>query len=70
MFCFCKIFADTTDLFQIAAHEIGHALGLNHTKVRGAVMEPYYKYKADFKLMKDDIEGIQFLYGSEYIDSY
>ncbi|XP_046458980.1 uncharacterized protein LOC124205578 [Daphnia pulex] len=52
-----------TNLFQVATHEFGHSLGLNHTNVTTAVMYPYYvKYQPDFKLDMDDIEGIQELY--------
>ena len=49
------------NLFQIATHEFGHSLGLNHSNLPTAVMYPYHTYSSDFKLDKDDIEGIQVL---------
>ncbi|XP_046648830.1 interstitial collagenase-like [Daphnia pulicaria] len=52
-----------TSLFQVATHQFGHTLGLRHSSVRTAVMSPIYDYSPDFKLDKDDIEGIQALYG-------
>nr|XP_023691113.1 matrix metalloproteinase-9 [Paramormyrops kingsleyae] len=52
-------------LFLVAAHEFGHALGLEHTDVREALMFPMYDYIKDFSLHSDDIQGIQKLYGSK-----
>lgn len=50
-------------LFLVAAHEFGHALGLDHSNIREALMYPMYVYMEDFSLHEDDIEGIHYLYG-------
>ena len=50
------------DLYTVALHEIGHALGLGHSEVVGSVMEATYA-GGRRNLSNDDIDGIQALYG-------
>lgn len=50
------------DLYSVALHEAGHALGLGHSDRAGTVMYPYYHLSTG--LSDDDIAGIRALYGS------
>lgn len=54
------------NLFLVAAHEFGHALGMAHSSDPGSLMYPVYSYAKGFPLSEDDIEGIQSLYGEQY----
>jgi hypothetical protein len=51
------------DLYSVALHEIGHALGLAHSEIPGSVMYPYYRTLA--QLQPDDIAALRTLYAVE-----
>ncbi|XP_041936115.1 stromelysin-3 isoform X1 [Alosa sapidissima] len=53
-----------TDLLQVAAHELGHVLGLQHSLVPGSIMSPFYSFSYPLRLSEDDKRGIQYLYGA------
>ncbi|KAK2846978.1 hypothetical protein Q5P01_009977 [Channa striata] len=52
-------------LFAVAAHELGHSLGLTHSKDPSSIMYPTYRFPSSTQhsLSKDDVIGIQTLYG-------
>ncbi|KAL2806991.1 stromelysin-2 preproprotein [Daubentonia madagascariensis] len=58
--------ASGTNLFLVAAHELGHSLGVFHSANKEALMYPLYNSITDlarFCLSQDDVNGIQSLYG-------
>lgn len=54
--------SQNVDLLTVAAHEIGHNLGLDHSNDPNALMYPSYSGPHRF-LGQDDIAGVQSLYG-------
>ncbi|PNJ84609.1 MMP11 isoform 7 [Pongo abelii] len=55
-----------TDLLQVAAHEFGHVLGLQHTTAAKALMSAFYTFRYPLSLSPDDRRGIQHLYGQPW----
>lgn len=53
------------DIWNIAAHEFGHGLGMGHSEYYWATMYAYADYGETYKrdLYFDDIDGIQAIYG-------
>jgi hypothetical protein len=51
----------TVDIYGVALHEAGHAIGLGHSDNPGDVMYPYYR--TNMQLSANDIGAAQALYG-------
>ncbi len=59
------VFSNNIDLQGVAAHEYGHALGLDHTNVSGSTMTPSISGNGytDRSIGSDDINGVRAIYG-------
>ena len=56
-------FGSNYDIFSVAIHEAGHALGLGSSDNPDSVMYPYYKLRTG--LSDDDIAGVLSLYAAQ-----
>ena len=51
-------------LLNVACHEFGHLLGLDHSSISSALMAPFYNPSVTKPVQNDDITRIQSLYGA------
>lgn len=53
------------NFYWVSLHEFGHAIGLEHSNIKGSLMYPWYnRYNGiEMDLSEDDKRGIQALYG-------
>jgi len=51
------------DLFKVAVHELGHSLGIGHTKAPRDIMQAFYDPNTMVEITADSSAAIQTLYG-------
>ena len=64
-----QINGTTYDLMTVAIHELGHALGMDHSQISTAVMSPTYTGSKQV-LTTDDVSGIRSIYGARPFDPF
>ena len=52
------------NLHYVAAHEMGHGLGIEHSSDPAALMAPYYVGYREQMLADDDVKAVRHLYGT------
>lgn len=57
---------NTIDLYSVAAHEIGHSLGLRHSDDKDSIMFKSHKPNDPVQLDREDIKSIRHLYGEDW----
>lgn len=54
------------NIYQVLTHELGHALGLDHSPVPNSLMNPFYTESFQGP-QADDIAGMQYIYGPSVV---